>query len=36
MTDEERDNYLRNSDTYDVNTEHPYAYKVWLRMHFGF
>lgn len=25
-----------NCDSWNVPKEHPLAYKVWLRMHFGF
>ena len=36
MTDEERENYLKYSNNYNAREDHPLAYEVWLRMHFGF
>ena len=36
MTDKEREEYLKYSNVYNVQEDHPLAYKVWLRMHFGF
>jgi len=34
MTDKEREDYLNNN--YNPQEDHPLAYRVWLRMHFGF
>jgi hypothetical protein len=36
MTDEEREEYLKHSNNYNLLEDHPLAYSVWLRMHFGF
>jgi hypothetical protein len=36
MTDKEREEYLKYSNVYDAQKDHPLAYEVWLRMHFGF
>lgn len=36
MTDKEREEYLKHSDVYNVQEDHPLAYKVWLEMHFNF
>ena len=36
MTDKEREDYLKHSNIYNAQESHPLAYKVWLRMHYGF
>ena len=36
MTDKEREDYLEYNNNYNPQEEHPSAYRVWLRMHFGF
>ena len=36
MTDKEREKYLKYSNVYNSWEDHPLAYEVWLRMHFGF
>ena len=36
MTDKEREEYLKYSNVYNAQEDHPLAYELWLRMHFGF
>ena len=35
MADKKGEDYLKYSNIYNAQEDHPLAYKVWLRMHFG-